>query len=153
MPRRTAAYPDDDRPLTEAGIAKMNKEAKGLLRLIAPPDLVLTSPLRRAAETADIVARAFSIERRVDVCAELLPGASMNRLIQHLAGIGKASSILLVGHQPDLGHLAAYLLGSAAPLVEFKKGSLACIRTGALAPKAEGRLLWLLTPRQIRALA
>jgi phosphohistidine phosphatase len=152
VPRGSAAYPNDDRPLTEPGIQKITKEAKGLSCIIPPPDAILTSPLLRAAETANIVAQALSEEPKVRICRELLPGSSIKKLMAHLARHKNLSSILLVGHEPDLGRFASSLLGSTASILEFKKGSVACIEIDCLPPSTTGRLLWLLTPGQARAL-
>jgi phosphohistidine phosphatase len=150
--RGSAEYPGDDRPLTESGIKKMTKEAKGLSGILQPIDLILASPLSRAAETANIIAGALAVERSVQICRELLPGGSVKRLMAHLCRYDKLSSILLVGHEPNLGSLSSSLLGAPIAILEFKKGSIACIEISGLPPSASGRLLWFLTPRQARAL-
>jgi phosphohistidine phosphatase len=138
--------------LTEAGIRKITKEAAGLSRILPPPDILLTSPLSRAAETANIVARTLLVERKVQICHELLPGSSLKKLIVYLTKYKNLPSMMLVGHEPDLGCFASHLLGSAASILDFKKGSMACIEIDCLPPHTAGRLLWLLTPKQIRAL-
>jgi len=152
VPRGSAEYPNDDRPLTDPGIQKMAEEAKSLSHILQPLDIILTSPLSRAAETANIVARALSAEPKVQICRELLPDSSIKKLMAHLARYNSLSSILLVGHEPDLGRFASNLLGAGVSILEFKKGSIACIEIDCLPPIATGRLLWLLTPRQARAL-
>jgi phosphohistidine phosphatase len=152
VPRGSASYPNDDRPLTETGIRKMAQEAKSLSRIIPPPDAILASPLSRAADTAKIFTSALSVERKVQICHELLPGGSPKKLMAHLARHKNLSSLLLVGHEPGLGRFASNLLGAAAPILDFKKGSIACIEIDCLPPSTTGRLLWLLTPGQARAL-
>lgn len=150
--RESSAYPNDDRPLTKTGIRKMTKEAKSLSRIIPPPGAILASPLSRAAETANILAGALPTKMSVHICPELLPGSSLKKLMAHLAVYKSLSSILLVGHEPDLGRFASNLLGAPASILEFKKGSIACIEIDGLPPNTTGRLLWLLTPGQARAL-
>jgi phosphohistidine phosphatase len=130
----------------------MAKEAKSLSRILQPLDIILTSPLSRAAETANIIASALPAEANVKRCRELLPGGSIKKLMAHLAEYNKLSRILLVGHEPDLGRFASNLLGAPVSILEFKKGSIACIEIDCLPPKTTGRLLWLLTPGQARAL-
>jgi phosphohistidine phosphatase len=152
VPRGSAEYPNDDRPLTETGIRKITQEAKSLSLIIQPPAAILTSPLSRAAETAKIFASALSVERKVQICHELLPGSSLKKLMRHLVRHKNLSSILLVGHEPDLGCFASSLLGSTTSILEFKKGSIACIEIDCLPPRTTGRLLWLLAPGQARAL-
>jgi phosphohistidine phosphatase len=151
-PRGSAEYPNDDRPLTEAGIRKMTQEAKNLSRIIPPFDVILASPLSRAVETANIVAGALPAETSVQICRELLPGSSIKKLMAYLAKYKNLSNILLVGHEPDLGRLASNLLGSPVSILELKKGSIACIEVDCLPPSTAGRLLWLLTPGHVRAL-
>jgi phosphohistidine phosphatase len=151
-PRGSASYPNDDRPLTETGIRKITQEAKSLSLIIPAPDAILTSPLSRATETANIFASALSVERKAQICHELLPGGSMKKLMVCLARHKNLSSIMLVGHEPDLGCFASSLLGATASILEFKKGSIACIEIDCLPPRTTGRLLWLLTPGQARAL-
>lgn len=151
VPRGSAGYPNDDRPLTEPGIHKITKEAKSLSRVLPPLDIILTSPLSRAAETASIIARALLMEQKVQICRELLPGSSMKKLMAHLTRHKNLSNLLLVGHEPDLGFFASSLLGATASILELKKGSIACIEIDGLPPHTTGRLLWLLTPRQARA--
>ena len=151
-PRGYAAYPNDDRPLTEIGIQKITKEAKSLARILPPLGIILTSPLSRAAETANIVARELLVEPKVQICQELLPGSSMKKLMANLASHENLSNIFLVGHEPDLGRFASSLLGATGSILDFKKGSIACIEIDCLPPNTTGRLLWLLTPGQARAL-
>jgi len=151
--RGTVGYPNDDRPLTEDGKDKMSKAAKGIANLVEDVDLILTSTLSRAHDTADIVARALGIEERVELCKELTPGSSLKNLLSYLARYKELSSIMVVGHQPDLGYLASALLGSSDSIIEFKKGATCAIEISGLPLKGNGTLLWHLQPKQLRALA
>lgn len=151
--RGSAAYVDDDRPLTEEGKDKMSKAAKGMASLIDDIDVILTSPLIRAHDTARIAARALRAESKLQVCKELAAGSSVKSLMTYLAKFRGLNSMMLVGHQPDLGFIASLLLGSANSIIEFKKGSLCCIEVSTLPPRSTGTLIWHLQPKHLRALA
>jgi phosphohistidine phosphatase len=151
--RGTAGYPNDDRPLTEDGKEKMAKAAKGIAELVDDVDVILTSPLIRAHDTARIVARALGVEQKLEVCKDLMPGSSIKDLLSYLSKFKGLHSIMVVGHQPDLGYLASALLGSDESIVEFKKGALSAIEVSTLPPRSKGKLIWHLQPKHLRALA
>jgi len=152
-PRGVKPYPNDDRPLTEEGIEKMSKGARGILRVVDDVDVVLTSPLVRAAETARIVAKALHGESKLQVCNELAPGSSLQNLLTYLAKYKKLRSVLIVGHEPDLSYFASALLGKKTAIIEFKKGSLCCIEMTTIPSRRDGTLLWHLTSKQLRLMA
>jgi phosphohistidine phosphatase len=146
-----AGVPDDDRPLTKEGRKKMTAAAHGIVCLIpAPVDVVLTSPLRRARETAEIAADVLRCEKKVAVCPELAPGISHAKLMKALAKYKTCEHLMLVGHSPALNSTIASLLGSDAVSVEMKKGALCCIEMEKLSPRTKGTLLWLMQPKQLR---
>jgi len=152
-PRGVKPYPNDDRPLTEEGIEKISKAAKGIIRVVDDVDVILTSPLVRAAATAKIVAEALNIESKLQVCHELAPGSSLKNLLTYLAKYKKLRSIMIVGHEPDLSYFASSLLGEKTSIIEFKKGSLCCIEVATIPSRREGTLLWHLTSKQLRLMA
>jgi phosphohistidine phosphatase len=151
--RGKAGYPNDDRPLTEVGRNKMSKEAKGISKIVGKVDVILTSPMIRAHDTAKIVARALGAESKIKVCKDLTPGHSLKKLLASLSKFKELKGIMVVGHQPDLGYLASALLGSSESIVEFKKGAICAIEISTLPPSANGRLLWLLQPKHVREFA
>jgi phosphohistidine phosphatase len=151
--RGTASYPNDDRPLTEDGKDKMSKAARGIVEIVGDVDLILSSPLIRAHDTAKIVARALGAEHKLENCRELIPGSSLKNLISFLTKYKGLKSIMLVGHQPDLGYVASALLGSNESIIEFKKGAICAVEISSLSPRSKGVLLWHLQPKQLRALA
>jgi phosphohistidine phosphatase len=152
-PRGIKPIPNDDRPLTEEGIEKMSKGAKGILRVVDEVDIVLTSPMARAVETARIVAKALHVESKLQVCHELAPGRSLNHLLTYMVKFKKLNSVMIVGHEPDLSYFASVLLGKKTSIIEFKKGSLCCIEVTMIPPRRDGKLLWHLTPKQLRLMA
>lgn len=147
-------YPDDRvRPLTPDGIARWRKAVAGLKALGLELDLVLTSPLLRARQTADLLATGLPGKPAVEEVAALAPGGSASALVQAIAKHGRRHRRLaLVGHEPDLGELAARLL-AARGAVEFKKGSVGRIDVDVATPGGPGVLRWFLTPRMLRGLA
>ena len=152
VPRGTPGYPDDNRPLTDEGIRKMRKAARGLKRILPELDAILTSPMERAAETAHIVAEALHLEDRLFITESLKPGMNEKRVFAELAHYEHARALMLVGHEPDLSTLASTLIGAPAAGLELKKGCAMRIDVDALPPHDTGRLVFLLQPKHLRAL-
>jgi phosphohistidine phosphatase len=147
---------DGERPLTAKGTKRMRKAAKGILRLAVPFDCVLTSPLLRARQTAEVLARALAIEDRLEEISGLSPESTVEHLLFGLTRYQDRKHLLLVGHEPLLSSFAAYLLGGQQPInvsLDFKKGSLCYIETETLTVGSPAKLHWLLTPKQLRWLA
>jgi len=149
---RGDAWPDDSkRPLTESGIARMRKAARGLARLDVTIDLILSSPLVRARQTADIVAAALDPRPSIVNIESLAPGATYTALVADLEKHARKSRIALVGHEPGIGELAARLIGSRHA-IEFKKGAICRIDVDVLPPSGPGDLRWFAPPRTLRAI-
>jgi phosphohistidine phosphatase len=149
---RGDAWPDDSkRPLTAEGTSRLRKSARGLARLGVVFDVILTSPLVRARQTADVVASVYDPRPHIVTAESLAPGGAYHALLTELEKQTRRTRIALVGHEPGLGELAARLAGSRHPL-ELKKGALCRIDVEALPPTGPGTLRWLLTPRIMRTL-
>jgi len=146
---------DADRALTEDGVRRTSRIAVGLKRLGVEVDAILTSPYRRAEETARLVAEALSPGLAVELYPPLSAGAAAPDILKGLKPARGTTRLLLVGHQPDLGDLASYLLTGSPTLapLPFKKAAVAAIRVASLPPRRAGILEWFLTPGQLRALA
>jgi len=128
-PRDTAqAHADRDRALTSEGRAKVKRIAEAMAAMELSFDRILSSPFLRARETAELVAAGLRPRCPVTLCDELAAAAKPADLPPYLAGLKPVPrDVLLVGHQPFLGALAALLLGSGCDrAVDFKKGGLAC---------------------------
>ena len=144
---RGDAWPDDNkRPLSEDGIERFQKSARGLARLDVWIDVVLTSPLVRARQTADIVASAFDPRPSIITIESLAPGGSYASLLNDLEKHGRKTRIALVGHEPGIGELGARLIGSRHSF-EFKKGAVCRIDVDEIPPVGPGDLRWFLTPK------
>ena len=149
---RGDAWPDDaKRPLSEDGMQRMRKASKAVARLGVSIDVVLSSPLVRTRQTADIFAAAFSPHPAVVNVDALAPDGGPAGVIAELEKHAKKKRIALVGHEPGLGELAARLVGLRHAL-EFKKGAICRIDFDALPPKGVGMLRWFLTPKILKSL-
>lgn len=137
---------DSARALTPEGITHMEEEARGLQRLEVAIDLLLTSPLVRTRQTADIVGRILGQEPRVEVA--LSPGMTTEALLATLDRY-HARRVMIVGHEPDLSMAISALTGGG--LVNMKKGSLALVEL-PYDQSADGVLHWLLPPKILRAI-
>jgi phosphohistidine phosphatase len=147
---RGPAWPDDSRrPLTHRGKARMRQVVAGLVHAGVRLDKVYTSPLVRAAETADLLVRGWTPRPELSVCAALAPGQPVDAIRKVLAGGGRGRAIALVGHEPGLGELAAWLVGAAEPL-PFKKGGVCRIDVAVLPPEGVGQLIWHAPPKMLR---
>jgi len=146
-------WPDDRlRPLTAAGIEKFRKAAPGLAWLAGEVDCVLTSPLVRARQTAEILASAADWPTATEE-PRLAPGQSVAQVLA-LIRARRASAIALVGHEPDLSRLAAVSLDAGArAVIALKKGGAACLEFDRVVRAGSAQLLWLVTPKLLRALA
>ena len=156
---RGPKYPKDDvRPLTREGRARMKEVVKGWRKLKPGLDLILTSPLVRAQSTAEIVQDVLKHDTKVERFPALAPGHRPSEVAAALAklpktGKGKGASVIaLVGHEPDLGQLAAWLIGAKKP-IPFRKGGIARIDVNEMPPKQNGQLIWHATPKLLRPLA
>src|SRR5262245_29406443 len=106
-------WPDDSkRPLTHKGIARMRFGIRGLDALGVDIDLVMTSPLLRAVQTAEIVVRGLRSNPTMIKTAALAPGGSPSGVAEALASHSKSRGIAVVGHEPELGELAAWFISA-----------------------------------------
>jgi phosphohistidine phosphatase len=151
---RGPKYPDDRlRPLTPAGTKKFAASIPGLMELDVVIDFVLTSPLVRARDTAILLAAGLKPKPAVSEVEALAPGGRSQAITEAIKTQSKKyRRLALVGHEPDLGELAARLLGARGS-IEFKKGGICLIETDGATPAGPGTLRWMLTPKALRALA
>jgi len=133
---------DYDRPLTDDGRERMRREAKAIRKLELKLDAILTSPLLRAKETADIVARELRMPSKED---ERLGGdfdvPSLEAILQ---GCADLKALMLVGHEPSMSSVIGRLIGVAR--IDLKKGGLACVEL-ADASTMTGELHSLIPPK------
>ena len=143
-------WPDDDkRPLTARGVARFKECVDGLERLDVAVDEIFTSPLVRARQTAEILAAGLPGTPRVKILDALAPGHAPASVLAQLAKAARRRRIALVGHEPDLGELAAHLIGAGRAL-PFKKGGVCRIDVESLTSRRPAALTWFVTPRLLR---
>ncbi len=145
---------DEERSLTKKGAKKMRKAAKGLLALKIEFDRILTSPLVRACQTAEIVAGTANLEERLEELPELSPQTPVGELVSRLAAYRELENLLLVGHEPLLSKTASYLLAREKEIrIGLKKGGLCRLKVDGLPSESAAALRWMMTPKQLRLLA
>jgi phosphohistidine phosphatase len=134
--------PDDERPLTDFGKKEVRQVAKFLNRLKVKPDLIVTSPLPRALQTAEVAAEQLKTKLRQDEALE--PGFGISELSTVLKR-HRSKVLMLVGHEPDFSSVISALTGG------FLKLSKAGVALIDIDPETEkGRLLWLFPPKFAR---
>ena len=150
-PRGTEGLADAERPLTERGEKRFRLAARGLARVIPAPALILSSPLVRARQTADIAAAAWG--QAPVTLTEALAGGPLSTLLGRLATDAGRATVALFGHEPQLSELLAHLIGCEPPdAVAFKKGGAALVDVADPAARGSARLICLLPPRVLRRL-
>lgn len=140
---------DAERPLTPEGEKRFAKGARGLAKVCGAPDVLLTSPLLRARQTAALLAQAWG--GLTPMVAPALAGSSIADMRTLAREHAARKRIVFVGHEPTVSELLAALLGAGQGAFEFKKGAAALVEIGDA--MGTGRLCWYLTPRVLRALA
>ena len=145
--RNASRWPDDaERPLTPRGERRTRLAALGLRRMEGTIDRVLTSPLKRADRTARILGRVLGIEE-VETLDALAPGGSTRKIIETLNGPPRADTVVLVGHEPDLGTLAGLLVfNSGTASLPLKKAGACRIAFESSVRPGAGALEWLSPP-------
>ena len=143
---------DDLRPLTPEGRRKMKDVARGLRQVVPTIDLLATSPLVRADQTAQIVAGAYKGIKSMTV-RHLRPEGSIQSVLKWLGKRKGDSVVAVVGHEPQLGVLVSWLLtGLQKSFVEMKKGGACLIEMDESMRPGRAKLLWFLTPSQLRVI-
>jgi phosphohistidine phosphatase len=137
---------DADRALTEEGRDKLRRVLRRANGARVQPDLILSSPYRRALETAEIAAESLAYRAKIVETAALVPNASPHEVWEEIRGRREESSILLASHEPLMSASLAVLLGSPALLIDMKKAALARLDCDRFGTEPRCVLKWLLTP-------
>jgi phosphohistidine phosphatase len=138
--------------LTPDGIARLRRRARGLDAIGVSFDQIVTSPLVRTRQTADVLSEELKGKPPIVSADALAPAGSSAAVMQELARHVRHARVALVGHEPNLGELAAQLIGARVPL-EFKKGGMCRIDFDVLPPKGTGQLRWFVTAKMLREIA
>jgi phosphohistidine phosphatase len=138
---------DAGRALTEDGRKKLRAVLKLARSAGVRPERILTSPLLRAVQTAELAGEVLGCGTRPAPSGALAPGGEAAEVWREIRSHRDAGSLLAAGHEPQFSQLAAYLLGAPEALVDFKKGALVAIEVDPSAARPHGVLRWMLTPK------
>jgi phosphohistidine phosphatase len=140
-----------DPGLTADGMTKARAAARGLEEFRIESDLLITSPLLRANQTAEIVAEVLRIPggfvKRLDA---LKPEGTAIQLLEEIARL-EGEAVFCVGHSPQLDDLISHILGCKSRITALKRTAVACLEIDSLTPP-KGLLLWLFPPKALRRL-
>jgi phosphohistidine phosphatase len=138
-----SGQPDSERALTEEGKEKLRRV---LQQAGAQPDLILSSPYRRAVETAEIAAEVLGYRGKIVRTPALVPEAPPHGVWEEIRQHAESQAILLASHEPLMSSTAAHLLGCPALMVDMKKAALVRIDFDRTPREPRGILRWMLTP-------
>jgi phosphohistidine phosphatase len=142
--------PEAERPLTARGVQKTRSAALGLRALGAKPDVLITSPFVRAAQTAEIFAEALGFPLdKIRVNESLKPAGNPADIVREISHL-RAKEVAVFGHAPHLDLTIAHLAGARTPFTELKKAGAACFEH--VSSHGGWELRWILTPKVLRDL-
>ena len=142
---------DGDRPLTAEGVDRTKEVVRGLHALKVRPAIILSSPLLRARETAEIAKKGLITDAKVELADELAPSAAPDQLLARLADLADKPVVLCVGHEPHISTtISAMVSGKTAASFDVKKAGACCIRFTGIPIAGAGTLAWLLPPKFLR---
>jgi len=151
---------DFSRPLTLEGKREVTDVAKSLKYLGIKFNFIITSPLKRAYQTASLVAMVFNSENKIEQWDELKPEGNRTNLYRKLSEKFKQdSSILIVGHEPYLSSLISEIISkrdlvdASGDHIVLRKAGLAKVRITSSHQKIQGELKWLLTPKHMKRIS
>jgi len=145
---------DEERPLTKKGKDRMKDISKGLDELGICFDAIVSSPLARARESAEIVDKYCGTGGNIEYTDLLKPGASYDVLIDYLNRLEGKDKVAIVGHEPFLSGFASYCLSkSKSSFITLKKGGVLAMETGGPLKPGQCNLAWLMEPWQMIELA
>jgi phosphohistidine phosphatase len=153
LPRAENGVPDEERPLTDKGRAQARRVAEALHKQGIQLDVLVTSPLVRAQQTAEEIRAHWPAPApEVVICEELAPGVRHKKLARWLLGAGE-ENVALVGHEPDLSDFIGWLIGSKRARIVLRKGSVAAVTCESDPVKGGATLAWLVTQRWLGQLS
>jgi len=146
-----------DVPLTIVGREEIAIIARSVKALNLRISAIVTSPLKRAVQTAKIIAKVLAIENRISIWNDLVPEGNRSKLYNRLNQYPRDSSVLMIGHEPYLSNMMYDMIFQKNRVnqlgrISLKKAGLAKIRVISLTPNISGELRWLLTPRILKLL-
>jgi phosphohistidine phosphatase len=138
---------DADRELTADGRRKLRQTLRTAIHAEISPTLILSSPLVRAVQTAEIAREVFRSRADILRTKALLPSSSPEQVWEEVRVHRDENEVILVGHDPLFTNLSAYLLGAPELQIDFKKGALMRVDFEGFGPIPRGVLRWFLTSK------
>ena len=142
---RSETLEDQWRYLTEKGRASAKKMSSAIAKFGPKARLILTSPLTRAVQTAEIAAEKACRKNVVVASTLLLPEADIRELVAYLKGGADAKRVMIVGHEPQLGTLVAALLARAGEAVSLNKAACVALKLNPASDDKPASFLWYLS--------
>jgi len=142
-----AGMPDSDRALVPEGRKKLREVIRLARAAGVSPSLILTSPYRRAVQTAEVAAEILGFKQAPVHSRALLPGSSPPDIWEEIRRHKDAASLLLSGHEPLLGQFVGYLLAAPLLQIDLKKGAIVRVDMEQFGLHPRGVLRWFLTPK------
>jgi phosphohistidine phosphatase len=141
---------DKKRPLDETGVKQSHSVGRALAALEVQPEIIISSPLTRAMQTASLVANELGFEGKIQVEAALTPEGSYSDFVDMLRRVASAESVIIVGHNPNFSDFLGKTIGgrSSPADIDLKKGGVARVEMR----RSGGRLTWYFTPKMLAAL-
>jgi phosphohistidine phosphatase len=139
-------HPDFERALTREGQDKLRRVLQRARAAGVRPSAILSSPYRRAMETAAVAKEALSYGGEIERSEALVPNASPYDAWEEIRAHKSRDSVLLASHEPLMSSLAAFLLGSPALQVDMKKSALVRVDCDRFGPQPKAVLKWMITP-------
>ena len=139
-----AGQPDSERALTDEGRDKLRRVLQRARAAGAKPSTILSSPYRRALETAAAAKEILGGE--IERTETLVPGASPYDAWEEIRAHKSEGAVLLASHEPLMSSMAAFLLSCPALQVDMKKAALVRVDCDRFGPQPKGVLKWMLTP-------
>ena len=137
---------DFDRELTPKGRELTKKSSEALKKIIKSLDVIASSPLTRAVQTAEIVADVFDYSKKIIVDKKITAGSRPEELVDFIRSIN-VENIAVVGHEPDMSDYVSALTSSSGMSLEFKKSAVAKINFEGKIRLGSGTLEFLIPPK------
>jgi phosphohistidine phosphatase len=139
--------PDSERALTPEGIKKLHEVMKTLRDADVSPTLVISSPYKRALQTAEIAVQDLGFQGSFETSGSLTPDSNPRDAWNEVRARKGEAQVLLVGHEPLFSSLTAFLLNSPSLMIDFKKAGIVAVDMAGFGPQPHGVLRWYLTPK------
>jgi phosphohistidine phosphatase len=139
---------DEKRPLDQEGIEQSRMMGRALSALEVQVDAILSSPLKRATQTASLVGNEMGHDGKLELTPALRPDAGYSDFRDLLEKHSKQEAVMVVGHNPSMSDFLSRMIGARATSVDLKKGAVAKVELG----HGSATLQWCLTPKAVRAI-